>query len=222
MKQFECEAVLFDLDGVLVDSTACVERHWRLWAQQHGLDATEILKISHGRPTIETMRLVAPYLSVESEARSLDRSQADDTVDVVEVAGATKLLAAIPKNRWAVVTSGNYAIATTRMRHTGLPLPQVLVTTENVSLGKPSPEGYLKAATLLGLKPKQCVVFEDAPPGIQAAKAAGMAVVGVTTTYQAAELSLANICVPTLANIELGTIDGSGNSTGLELLVVGS
>jgi len=207
MKQFECEAVLFDLDGVLVDSTACVERHWRLWAQQQGLDAAEIIKISHGRPTIETIRLVAPYLSAESEARSLDQSQADDTADLVEIAGAAKLLAAIPKNRWAVITSGNYAIATTRMRHTGLPLPQVLVTSDNLSQGKPHPEGYLKAATLLGAKPKQCMVIEDSPPGIQAAQAAGMAVIGVTTTYRAAELSAADTCVQTLADIQLGKID---------------
>lgn len=221
MKQFECEAVLFDLDGVLVDSTLCVERHWRCWAKQHGLDISQILKISHGRPTIETMRLVAPYLSIEGESKNLDQLQAVDTADVVEVTGAANLLKKIPSGKWAVVTSGNYAIAINRMSHIGLPLPQVLVTSDNVKHGKPHPEGYLKAANLLGVEPYKCVVIEDSPPGIQAAKAASMKVIGVTTTYQASKLLDTDICVQNLADLEFHKLDRLENDrTYLRLLVL--
>jgi len=219
MKRFRCKAILFDLDGVLVDSTPCVEKHWRMWAQQHSLDVNEILKISHGRPTVETVRLVAPHLCAEAEAKQLDQSEAEDMSGVFEVDGAANLLASLPPMNWAVVTSGNRAIATNRLRHTGLPLPQVLVTADDVKQGKPHPEGYLKAASQLGVAPEHCVVIEDALAGIQAARAANICVIAVATTYSAAELSASDICVPTLLDISISQVNPfNSDATCLEIV----
>ena len=199
----KCEAVLFDLDGTLVDSTLCVERHWREWATKQNLNAEEILKISHGRPTIDTIRLVTPHLDAEIEAEELDRSQAINLDGVVTVAGANTLLAELPQKNWAIVTSANRKIATNRLLHVGLPIPKFLITTNDVEQYKPHPEGYLKAAKCLSVAPEQCVVIEDAPVGLEAASAAVMRSIAVATTYSASDLSMADICVPALANITI-------------------
>jgi sugar-phosphatase len=198
-----CKAVLFDLDGVLVDSRACVERHWRRWATQNRLDLDEILKVAHGRRAIETVRLVAPHLDAESEAAALEAAEAVDTVGVVEVSGAAGLLRSIPQGRWAIVTSGTRATATTRLRHTRLPIPEVLVSGEDVVEGKPDPDGYRLAAERLCTAPATCVVIEDAPAGIAAARGAGMRVVGVATTYEPGELAEASIVTNRLENIRI-------------------
>ena len=201
MINLKCQAILFDLDGTLVDSTACVEQHWREWATKHNLNAEEILNISHGRPTIDTVGLVAPNLDAEAEAKALDESQATNLEGVVAVPGAIALLSSLPKNKWAIVTSGNRSIATNRLLHVGIPLPECLITTDDVEQYKPHPEGYLKAARYLGVAPEHCVVVEDAPVGIQAAQAAGMKAIAVATTYSSSDLSTADICIPALANI---------------------
>ncbi|MEW5857058.1 MAG: HAD-IA family hydrolase [Cyanobacteriota bacterium] len=219
MKSIYCEAVLFDLDGVLVNSNACVERHWRMWAQQHGLDIEAILQISHGRPTVETMRLMAPHLCVEEEARTLDRRAASDLVGVVEVVGVSNLLATVPTACWAIVTSGDRVIATNRLRHVGLPLPQVLITSEDVVHGKPDPEGYLKAAKQLGVSPEKCLVIEDAIAGVKAARAARMQVIAVTTTYPASQLSDADASISAMTEIALGQHRTSEGRTSLEILL---
>jgi sugar-phosphatase len=219
MKSIYCEAVLFDLDGVLVNSNACVERLWRMWAQQHGLDIEAILQISHGRPTVETMRLMAPHLCVEEEARTLDRRAASDLVGVVEVVGVSNLLATLPTDCWAIVTSGDHAIATNRLRHVGLPLPQVLITSEDVVHGKPDPEGYLKAAKQLGVSPEKCLVIEDALAGVKAALAARMQVIAVSTTYPASQLSDADASISAMTEIALGRYRISEGRTSLEILL---
>ncbi|HEY9700635.1 MAG TPA: HAD family hydrolase [Trichocoleus sp.] len=210
MATINCAAVLFDLDGTLVDSTPCVERLWRNWAIAHGLDAEALLQISHGRPTIDTMRLVAPQLNVgldiATEARQLDELATIDLEGVIEAPGASHLLQTIPPEAWAIVTSGNIPIATSRLAHVGLSIPEVLITTEAVSHYKPHPEGYLKAAQRLGIAPEACIVIEDAPVGIQAAQAAGMRSIAVATTYPARELA-ANWCVSSLDCITVGRVD---------------
>jgi sugar-phosphatase len=178
-----------------------------MWAQQHSLDVNEILKISHGRPTVETVRIVAPHLCAEAEAKQLDQSEAEDMSGVFGVDGAANLLASLPPMNWAVVTSGNRAVATNRLRHTSLPLPQVLVTADDVKQGKPHPEGYLKAASQLGVAPEHCVVIEDALAGIQAARAANICVIAVATTYPATELSASDICVPSLLDISISQVN---------------
>lgn len=146
-----------------MDSTSSVERHWRAWADRHGLDIVRVLQIAHGRRTVETMRLVEPRLAADGEAQALDRAQADDTAGVVALPGAAALLAALSPERWAIVTSGPLILATARLRAACLPLPSTLVTADDVRNGKPDPEGYLKAAAALSIAPRSCVVVEDAP-----------------------------------------------------------
>jgi sugar-phosphatase len=217
--RFGCEAVLFDLDGVLVDSTASIERTWRIWAGRHGLDAARIVEFAHGRRSEETLRAFAPHLDADAEARKLERIELEAAANVLKVEGASDLLAAIPAESWAVVTSGTRAIATARMSHTDLPVPRVVVSADDVENGKPDPECYLKAAELLGVSPESCLVVEDAPPGIRAARSAGMAVVAVATTHPASELSEADAVTQALNDLRLGEVGtAEDEKASLELL----
>ena len=193
LTELECDAVLFDLDGVLVDSTACVERHWRIWAVAHALDADETMRFVHGRPTVETIRLVAPHLPAEVEASRLNAAEAFDTAGVVAIEGAADLVRALPPAAWAIATSGTRDTALTRLRHTDVPVPRVLITADDITRGKPDPEPYLLAAAGLNVSPARCVVVEDAPAGISAGRAAGMRVVAVATTHAIAELKDASV-----------------------------
>jgi sugar-phosphatase len=181
-QQVECEALVFDLDGVLVDSTACIQRHWRLWAGGQGLDVEEVLRACHGRRTVETIRLVAPHLDAELEAAQFDAREASESEGIVAMAGAVELLGSLPPERWAVATSGTRATATSRMGRAGLPVPNVLVNADDVRRGKPDPEAFLLAAEWLGAVPAGCVVVEDSPAGVEAAHAAGMRVIGFASS----------------------------------------
>jgi sugar-phosphatase len=156
MNTIECDAILFDLDGVLIDSLACIERHWQQWATRHGLDMAEVMRVAHGRKTDETIRLVAPQLDAAEEARQLEASEANDTRGVLRVEGALTLLNSLPADSWAIATSGTRPVALTRLKHSGLPLPRVLVTADDVVRGKPDPEPYLMAARRLGIPPERC------------------------------------------------------------------
>jgi len=203
MIELECDAVLFDLDGVLVDSTACTVRLWRRWAAEHDLDHDEIMRVVHGRPTIETIRFVAPHLPAEEEATRFDAAEAFDTDGVTGIEGAAQLVRFLPSDAWAVVTSGTRDTAMTRLTHTGLPIPSVLVTADDVNRGKPDPEAYLLAAAKLGVKPERCVVVEDAPVGVSAAHSAGMRVVAVETTHSQSELLEADVTAKQLSDIRV-------------------
>jgi mannitol-1-/sugar-/sorbitol-6-phosphatase len=203
MTELECDAVLFDLDGVLVDSATCVERHWRRWATQHNLDCELIMRFAHGRPTVESIRLVAPHLPAEAEAAQLDAAEAVDTDGVVAIHGAAQLVRSLPPDAWAIATSGTRNTALTRLRHTGVPLPSVLITADDVVHGKPHPEAYLLAAAKLGVAPGKCVVVEDAPAGITAAHAAGTRVVALATTHSPAELGEADVRAARLTDIQI-------------------
>lgn len=203
MRNFECDAILFDLDGVLVDSTPVVVRTWHNWAGSQGLEAQSILEVAHGRRTAETIRFVAPHLDAGSEAEELERVAAEDLDGVFEIENARELLASLPQGSWAVVTSGTRLLATRRMEHTGLPIPAASITAEDVANGKPHPEAYLRGAELLDAPPEACVVVEDAPSGVQSAKAAGMRVVAVATTYCKEELSEADEVVDSLTQISV-------------------
>lgn len=207
MTHLECDAVLFDLDGVLVDSTECIERHWRRWAVEHLLDQGEIMRLAHGRPTVETIRLVAPHLRAEDEAARLNAAEAFDTDGVAAVDGAAQLVHSLPPDVWAIATSGTRDTAVTRLRHTGVPVPSVLITADDVERGKPNPEAYLLAAARLDVRPEKCVVIEDAPAGISAAHAAGMRVVAVATTHSQAELGEADVRAERLADIQISRRD---------------
>ena len=190
--QLTCRAIIFDLDGVLVDSNPIVERHWRRWASQHELPYDEIARTHHGRPTIEIIRQVAPHLDAEAEARAKEMAEADDTDGLTAFEGAAALLARLPAGRWAIATSGSRRTASIRLRHVGLDAPEVLVTSDDVTRGKPAPEPYLLAAERLGLDAGDCVVIEDAPAGITAAKAARARVVAVASTNPVGELAEAD------------------------------
>jgi mannitol-1-/sugar-/sorbitol-6-phosphatase len=214
MRNLECDGVLFDLDGVLVDSARVVVRTWRTWAQQKGVDAERFIEVAHGRRPAETVRLIAPGLDSESEAAELERIEVNDTDGILEVEGALELLGTLPGGSWTVVTSGSRALASGRMRHVGLPLPERFVTADDVENGKPHPEAYLKGAEILGTGPEACVVVEDAPAGVQSAKAAGMKVVAVATTHREEELHEADAVVGALSDIRVHTQSGGeGNGT---------
>jgi sugar-phosphatase len=178
-----CDLLLFDLDGVLIDSTPCIVRHWRGWAAGHGLDLDTILTAAHGVRTIETMRAVAPHLDVEVEAARFTDHEVADTAGVTAICGAKVLLASLPPDVWTIVTSAGGALAEARLRQAGLPLPRMLVSADDVTRGKPDPEPYTTGARRFGCLPDRCVVVEDAPAGVAAGKSAGMRVIAVGTTH---------------------------------------
>lgn len=209
MTNFSCSAILFDLDGVLVDSTRQVDREWREWASRKGVDGDAVMAIAHGVRTIEVIRLVAPHLDVEAEAAAIENHEAHDQTGVVVMPGALELIRSIPDGRWGVVTSGSRLLARNRLRYCGLPIPKVLVTSDDVTHGKPDPEPYLKGAKQLGFPPADCLVIEDAPAGIEAARAGGMKVIGMTSTYIASKIAHADWVVSGFSSIEV-----SANGTG--------
>ncbi|MFD2467539.1 HAD-IA family hydrolase [Amycolatopsis silviterrae] len=177
-----CRAVLFDLDGVLVDSMPTIVRQLREWAAGRGLEPDRVVELSHGRGNLDLVRLVAPDLDAEREARRMEEREVHDVDGITARPGARAALDAMAESAWAVVTSGNDRVARARLRVTNLPVPGVLVSADDVRKSKPDPEGYLAAAAGLGVQPQDCVVFEDAPAGIAAARAGGMQVVGVLGT----------------------------------------
>lgn len=180
---FDCDAVLCDMDGTLVDSTASVERQWRRWAARHGLDPEPILRVAHGRRALETMQEMAPHLASDADAARFDEEEALDREGVAAIAGAAEFLAALPAARWAVVTSANRPLAIDRLATAGLAVPAILVGADEVLRGKPDPEGFLIAARMLGVPPARCLVIEDTPPGLRAGRAAGMQLLAMATTY---------------------------------------
>jgi len=186
----ECQAILFDMDGTLVDSTPVVERQWKRFAEKHNLDYAQIMKISHGRRNEETILEIAPHLARPEIFAEFDAAEIEDRGGVSAVAGTSALLAKLAPQEWAVVTSASRALARTRMQSVSLPVPAVLIGADDVASGKPHPEGYLAAARRLGVDRQRCVVFEDTPPGLQAARAAGMRGIAIATTYSHKELGL--------------------------------
>ena len=191
MPKFECAAILFDMDGVLVDSTAAVAGTWGRWALAHSLEPHRVINGAHGRRTIETVREFAPHLDADAEANRIESAEAMELETVTVIPGAPQLLRSLPEGLWGVVTSATRPMALTRLRDAGFPMPRVLVTADDVIHGKPAPEPYLRGAAALGIAADQCVVFEDSPAGIRAASAAGMRVIGLLTTYPAEELQQA-------------------------------
>jgi sugar-phosphatase len=200
-----CRAFLFDLDGVLADSIANVERHWRAFADRHALDPDAVLSVVHGRRAIDTIRDLVPHADLDAEYRWLEDAESTDTDGITALPGAADVLTQLPRDAWAVVTSGTRAVALARLRAAGLPTPPLLVAAEDLTRGKPDPEGYLRAATRLGVAPADCVVVEDAPAGAAAARAGGMRLVALMTTYGASELQPADLTVASLAALRIET-----------------
>ncbi len=209
MKTFNCAAILFDLDGVLVDSTGSVTRQWRRWAEEQNLDPDKVVEIAHGVRTIEIVRRLTPHLDAQAETLRLEKREADDHEGVSVMSGAAELLSAIPQGRWCVVTSGTRYLATSRLTLGNLPMPRVLVSADDVNKGKPDPEPYLIGAKLLGVNPAECLVVEDAPAGIRAAHAGEMKAIGITSTFLEAELQEADVVIRKLSQIKVSVNGGS-------------
>jgi len=194
-------AVLFDLDGVLVESKEATERVWLEWALANGIGEHELRSAMHGVRSVEVVRALRPGLDSVLEAEAIERRQAEDLDGLRAVPGAVEALRALREERVAVVTSATRPLAAARLGAVGIELPSVVVYAGDVARGKPDPEGYLTAASRLGVEPSEALVVEDAPPGIEAGRAAGAATVAVVSTHGASELSAADVVIPSLEEL---------------------
>jgi mannitol-1-/sugar-/sorbitol-6-phosphatase len=188
MKTITCQAVLFDMDGVLVDSRQTVVRVWSKWAIAHGFDPAMVVRAAHGRPSVDTVREFLPQADAHEEDRKVEQAECEDLDGVVAIPGAVKLVESLPSGRWTVVTSATRPLAEVRLRAAGFIIPETLITSNDIRRGKPDPEPYLKAAAQLGFAPEDCVVVEDSPAGIRAGKAARARVIALPTTSEVEEL----------------------------------
>lgn len=188
MSHIHCEALLFDMDGVLINSTPAVARVWRKWAVERGFNPEEVVARAHGRPSLTTVKEYLPDADHAAENREVERREIEDLEGVVPLPGALELLESLPEDRWTIVTSCTRALAQVRIRAAGLPLPSKLITSNDILHGKPNPDPYLKGAASLGFSASECVVVEDVPAGVQAGKAAGATVIAFTTTVESAVL----------------------------------
>lgn len=178
-------AFLFDMDGTVLNSIAAAERIWTVWAQRHGVDVASFLPTIHGARAIDTInRQGLPGIDAEAEAAWITQAEIEDVEGIVEVASAADFLKSLPAEQWAIVTSAPRALALRRMGAAGIPEPLVMVTAEDVSAGKPDPAGYRLAAQRLGVAVTDCLIFEDATVGIQAAEAAGADLLIITSTHE--------------------------------------
>ncbi len=203
MTPFYVRAVLFDMDGTLVDSTPVVERVWSRWAAQHGLDASEVATFAHGRPTAEVIRAFLPNVDAVTEAASLLAEEELDPTPIRSIPGALEAVAAASQHsKWAVVTSASRKLAGLRLALGGFPSPPVLISADDIVHGKPDPEGFRRAAEALGEQPEECLVFEDTPAGLQAGRAAGARIIGLSTTFPASALP-ADIVVPDFTSVSM-------------------
>ena len=185
-----------------MDSTPSVERVWRTWAAKHGLDPDRIAPLAHGRRSIETIRAVAPELDDEKENVIVEQMEIDDKDGVTALPGAAELLAHLPPDRFAIVTSATRPLAVARLGYAGIPVPRHMITADDVIHGKPSPEPFLKGAALLGFAAEDCLVFEDSPAGIASARSARMKAIALQTTYPADRLQSANAIIGSLADVK--------------------
>jgi sugar-phosphatase len=188
MTTVSTQALLFDMDGVLINSIPAVERVWSRWAAGRGFNVQEVLRHAHGRPSIATLRDLLPDADHEAENRLIERAEMDDVADIVPLPGVKELLAALPSDRWAIVTSCTRPLAEVRIRAAGLPTPGLFITANEITHGKPHGEPYQKGAAGLGFAPTQCIVVEDALAGIASGRNAGARVIAFTTTASIGDL----------------------------------
>ncbi|MFD4573139.1 HAD family hydrolase [Streptomyces sp. NPDC058417] len=218
IRTLHAQALLFDNDGTLVSTLASVERCWTLWAREYGISAEEFGRVPlHGRTAVEIVAdLVPAALVPEAVARVEELEVADVPNGGVELLPGTRaFLDALPADRWAVVTSATRRLAEARLATVGI-RPKTLVTADDVTRGKPDPEPYLRAARALGVEPADCVVFEDAPVGLAAGRAAGMTTVALATTHPAADLH-ADLVIPDLS--ALSAVSALVSGGGVEISV---
>jgi len=202
-------AFLFDMDGTVLNSIAAAERIWSAWAVRHGVNVETFLPTIHGVRAIDTItRLNLPGVDAEAQAAFITEAEIEDVEGIVEIPGAVAFLKSLPADRWAMVTSAPRDLALRRMAAAGIPEPAVMITAEDVTAGKPDPAGYRLAAKRLGLEPADCLIFEDATVGIQAAEAAGAPLMIITTTHQH-PLETAHATIASYRDIAL-SIDSDG------------
>ena len=207
MPQFECAAIIFDMDGVLVDSEVLNEKHWKLWAEKEEVSLEWIMSIHHGVPAVQTIATVAPHLDAATEARWFEENLSQDLDGLLAFNGVHNMLTGLPEGKWAIGTSAPKIIAFNRLKYLELPIPDVVVTIDDVVKGKPAPDPYIKAAKGLGLDPSVCVVIEDAPAGIKAAKAAGARVLALPTTNKIEALHEADAIVDQFSDLKVACND---------------
>jgi sugar-phosphatase len=214
MIEIRCSALLFDLDGVLIDSTPAVARVWTRWAVEHGFDPETVVHKAHGRPSRITIRELLPHADVDLENREVERREIEDLDGVVLLPGAGQLVDSLPPDRWTIATSCTRPLAEVRLRAAGLPIPMNMITSSDVKIGKPDPEPFLKAAAKLGFAASDCIVVEDAAAGVRAGKAAGARVIAFLTTMTRRDLEDAGAdwIVRNCADIAV-----SSDSSGLQL-----
>lgn len=197
------------MDGVLISSIGSVERSWTKWAEAHGVNPELAIQMAHGRRAIETIRLLRPDLNDEEELLKLETTEIEDNEGVEMLQGVQQILEALPSNRWTVVTSATEKLARSRMLHGGIPFPEQAVTANKVNKGKPDPEPYLMGAKLLGLKPEECLVIEDAASGAEAGHKAGCKVLATLFSHSLESLSAANWVTRSLKDVQV-SVDGDG------------
>jgi len=214
MFTLNCQAVLFDLDGTLVESTFFIERLWQDWGVQHGITRQRMSEVMHGRPATEIINIVAPHLSIKDEVYALEADEISRMDGMKTYAGVNELLSSLPPKQWAIVTSGSLRVASARLDYAKLPRPDIFITADDIRAGKPAPDAYILAAQRLHVSPADCVVVEDAPAGVQAGKSAGMKVIGIASSHSKEELKRADVVVQQLADIQLQV---TGNQIRLQI-----
>ena len=203
-----CKGILFDMDGILISSLDSVERSWTKWANLRGLDPAGVLSMIHGRRAIESVAEFRPDLDPAQELKLIEDIELADGEGITVLPGVKELIAALPKDRWTVVTSATEGLARMRLAGAGFVVPEGLVTAETVNEGKPHPAPYLAGATLLGFAPEECVVFEDSASGVAAGCAAGCMVVATTFSHEAEHLECANYLIRDLTGVSVSVLPG--------------
>jgi sugar-phosphatase len=203
-----CQGILFDMDGILISSIGSVERSWTKWAEMRGVDPVYACKMAHGRRSIETVARLRPDLDPELENKVIENLEIEDTDGLTVLPGVLALLAALPKDRWTVVTSATEPLARVRLAATGIPVSERIITAQNVTEGKPHPAPYLAGAALLGFAPEDCVVFEDAASGTKSGRAAGCTVIATTFSHPIDTLDAAHYLIPDVTGISAETLPG--------------
>ncbi|RRA50147.1 HAD-IA family hydrolase [Acidipila sp. EB88] len=201
--ELAAQGILFDMDGILVSSLGSVERSWAKWGDMRGVDGAKAIATAHGKRAIDTIRMLRPDLNDREELDLIEQIEIDDKDDIQVLPGIPELLRSLPKGSWTICTSATKRLAKVRLEHSGLLVPEQFISADMVEHGKPHPEPYLRGAALLGFDAARCVVFEDAPAGCEAGKAAGCTVIATLFSHTDEQLACADYRVHTLEHVRV-------------------